>query len=265
MSDVDHKSGLPIRSEKDGTDERVHVKIVDYQAPDASDNQVQVSERLVHVRVHGQDDAGNKKQVRTSEHGNIALDGEYSLSDNSNPSSVGMIAHKRKGTGEVPSDVDLSKRVTAVKYDNGSDKTVVALDVAMRDEDGVPYSLNNPLPCSMEESEGEEIHEFFASTAPVARNANDTQTYVVPTGKVFLLEQVISDFSGEMKVEISVGASGSEVRKAVRFGTEAKDPSVTFKRAIKVVAGDQVLITRHNNDQQPATLFSTIVGLLKTA
>lgn len=264
MADQDHKSSLPIRSEADGADERVHVKLVDYSDPSGVEKQVEVSEKLVHVRVFGHDKAGDKQQVKLSESGNVALDGDYTATTNTNPSSVAQILHDRKGTGESPAREDQNVRPTGVKHDDGT-KTIVAADVALHDEDGVPFSEDNPLPVSFAESEGTEVHDFFASAAAVVKDGTDTHNYVVPAGKIFLFEQVIMDSSIQHKIDVAYGAVGAEVRHFTKFGTKSKDASFTLSRAVKLAAGEKIVITRKNEDQTSGTLYSTIVGLLKNA
>lgn len=264
MADTDHKSSLPVRSEKDGLDERLHTKIVDFEAPDAAENQVQVSEKLLHVRTFGHDESGDKKQILTNEKGNIAIDGDYDVANNSNPSSSGLVLHDRTATGVLPTRENQNVRPTGKSYDDGV-KTIVALDIALHDEEGKPFSEENPLPVTFSESEGEEVHDFKDSAAPIAKDASDSHTYIVPVGKVFLFEQVIMDASVQHKIEVAYGTAGAEVRKFVRFGTKSKDSSFELKRSVRLTAGQQIVITRTNQDQQSATLFSTIVGLLKSA
>jgi len=255
----DYKSGQPIRSEKDGLDERVHVKLVDYTAPDGVDNQVQISEKLVHVRVFGEDEGNVKRQVKLSESGNVALDGDYDVANNTNPSTVGLMAHDRNAAKDATHQ---NKRVSAV--DSSVDSDVTALDVGIRDEQGNPFTVDNPLPIEIAESAGEEIHDYNASATDVVKDATDTHTYTVPVGKTLLLEQVLCSGSGRAKFEIAVGAAAAEVTKGVRFVSSSNnDSDLTLKRTIKVAAGENVLITRLNRDNQPQALYTTIVGVLK--
>lgn len=265
MADQDHKSALPIRSEADGLDERVQTKIVDATDPDNLQMEVD-SDNNAHVEVHGNraDDAADVV-LQLSEEGRPNSRGDYEVDDNSKPASSAPIMHQRKNTAETPTEADQLLRPTGVTYDNGVDETVVAQDVALRDEDGVPYSQVNPLPVSFEESEGDEVHDFNASATAVPKNGSDTHTYTVPAGKVFLFEQAIMDFSADCKMEIAWGPATAEVRNVVRFGTKSKECSVELKRPAKLTAGQQVVITRTNNDQQPGTMYSTIIGLLRDA
>lgn len=255
----DYKSGQPIRSEKDGLDERVHIKMVDYSDPDGVDKQVEVSEKLAHVRVFGEDAAGTKRQVKLSESGNVALDGDYDAATNTNPTSAGLIAHDRNAAKD---ETHQNKRVSAV--DSTVDTDVTALDVGIRDEQGNPFTTDNPLPIEIAESAGDEVHDYNESAVDVAKDATDTHTYVVPAGKVFLLEQVLCSASGRAKFEIATGAVASEVTAGVRFVSASNhDSDWNLRRTLKLAAGEQVLITRINRDNQPQALYTTIVGVLK--
>ena len=254
MADVDEKTSLPIRTEADGLDERVHVKIVDFTDPGGVDKQVQVSENLVHNRNFGHDPAGVKVQMRLSQEGYVNGDGDYDAANNTRPNSSGLIAHDRNA---VKTNSHLNKRISAVD-------SSVDVDVAIRDEVGNPYTADNPMPVSVEESEGEEIHDENASAVAIAKDASDSHVYTVPALKVFLLDQVMCSSSGRTKFEILTGASGLEVRSFVRFGSSSdNNPDGKLKRQIKVVAGDVVRVTRTNRDNQSMTLYSTIVGVLK--
>jgi hypothetical protein len=262
-NDIDAQ--LPIRSVADGDDERVHVKIVDYTDPDGVDKQVEVSEKMVHNKNHGEDSDGIKKEQMLSQEGHNLTNGDYDATLNKRPSSQGTILHDRKDTAETPAEADQNVRPTGVTYDNGVDETVVCSDVAIRDEDGVPYSQTNPMPVTFEESEGDEIHEQFESVAAIAKDASDDQIYTVTGGKTFLLEQWGISSSGHMKAELFVEtapASAVFTLKDVLYGTAAcpNDDNV-LRRGIKVAAGVKVKITRYNMDNQSMGLNSFINGL----
>lgn len=137
MADLD--SGLPIRSEADGVDERVLTKIQDGADPGGVDKTAEVSEKLIHTRVHGENPSGTKTQLKLSETGALNTQGDYDASTNTKPSSSGLIAHDRNASVD---ETHQNKRVTAVA---GADDTV-CLDVAIRDESGASFSTANPLP-----------------------------------------------------------------------------------------------------------------------
>jgi hypothetical protein len=262
-NDIDAQ--LPVRSVADGTDERVHVKIVDYNDPGGVDKQAEISEKKVHVRNHSKDSDGNDQEQLLSQEGHTQSNGDYDATTNKRPSSQGLILHDRKDTAETPAEADQNKRPTAVAYDNGVDETIVAMDIALRDEDGVPYSQTNPLPVSFEESEGDEVHDQFESAAAIAKDASDDHIYTVSGGKTLLLEQWGMSSSGHMKAELFVEtgvATGIYTLKDVLYGTAAcPNDDNCFKRAIKVAAGVRVKITRYNMDNQSQGLNSFINGL----
>ena len=257
MSDYD--SSQPIRSEADGTDERVHVKIVDYSDPSGVDKQVEVSEKLVHIRAFGEDKNGTKRQLKLSESGKVNGDGEYDSANNTEPNSAGLIAHERNAAKD---ETHLTKRISAV--DSTVDTTITALDVAIKDSNGDPITENNPIPVTFEESAGEEIFDFNGSATDVVRHGTDTHTYTVPTGKTLRLSQVMCTASGKAKFEIAVGAAGSEVTMGVRMVSSSNNNAdwTLNTKSIHVASGENVKITRTNRDYQAQALYTTIVGVL---
>lgn len=262
-NDID--SGLPIRSVADGDDERVHAKLVDYLDPSGVDKQMEISEKKLHIRNFAKDSDGNDQQELLSQEGHSLTNGDYDIALNKRPSSQGLILHDRKGTGELPAEADQNQRPTAVVYDNGVTETVVAQDVALRDENGVPYSKTNPMPCSMEESEGEEIHVSKETAAKIVKNASEDHSYPSVAPVEFELEQWGISASGYMKGELFVEtavASGVFVSKGVLFNSTAQpNASLTFKRAIKVPTGVIVKITMTNLDNKSQALYSFMNGL----
>lgn len=137
---ADYDSSLPIRSESDGADERVHVKIVDGSS--GAVNQATVdSDKNLHIECHGNRADDTADIVLTlSELGYANTDGVYEADDNSDPGNIGLIGHVRNAT---PGDTHQTIRWTGV---NGTTATTVwAMDVSLHDEDGNPYSDSNPL------------------------------------------------------------------------------------------------------------------------
>lgn len=262
MADID--SQLPIRSVADGTDERVHVKIVDYNDPSGVDKQVEVSEKKIHNRNFNKDSDGNDQEVLVSQEGHTLTNGDYDASLNKRPSSNGQILHDRPATATAAGETDQNFRPTGVSYDDGV-KVVNSADIALHDEDGIPYSKNNPLPVSIEESEGDEIHEHFASAAAIAKNNSDDQVYTVTALKEFEIEQWGISGSGFMKGELFVETGvGTDIytSKGVLFNSTAMpNASLALKRMIKVGAGVKVKITRTNLDNQSQTMYSFVNGL----
>lgn len=260
-NDID--SQLPVRSVADGTDERVLVKIQDATDPGGVDKGVEVSEKKAHVRNFSKDSDGNDQEVLLSQEGHNLTNGDYDAVSNKRPSSNGSILHDRKNTAELPGEADQNKRPTAVAYDNGVDETVICADVAIRDEDGVPYSKDNPMPVSIEESEGEEILLHLESAAKITKNNSDEQEYTA-VGE-FELEQWGISASGYMKGELfledGVGA-GTFTSKGVIFNSTAQpNAQLLYKRALKVAAGVKIKIERTALDNQSLALYSFMNGL----
>jgi len=261
-NDID--SSLPIRSVADGNDERVHVKIVDYTDPSGVDKQVQVSEKKVHVRNFSKDSDGNDQEMLLSQEGHVATNGDYNASTNKRPSSSAAILHDRTATTVQPTEAEQNFRPTGVSYDDGV--TVVnSADVALHDESGVPYSKSNPLPVSIEESEGDEIHQHKETAAKITKNNSEDHEYTVSVAKEFELEQWGISASGYMKGELFVEtgvATGIFVSKGTLFNSTAMpNADLSLKRAIKIAAGVKVKITMTNVDNQSQALMSFMNGL----
>lgn len=248
---ADHDSSLPIRTEADGTDARVHVKIVDGANPA---NRATVDSDLnVHTQVHGDDPTGGDEVLRLSELGAITPDGLYSATDNTKPGNVGLIASVRDA---APSDTTQTQRLTSV-----TNNAKRLLDVSIHDEAGAAYSESNPLPVTLTDSEGEEIHNYTTS-ASVAANATVNHDYVV-AGTDLKFQQIFASGSGKIKVEVRVGPALTLVSKFVGFNSTAT-PNVEFtlKFPITVPVGDTVRVSIQNRDNQPQDVYSTISGYL---
>jgi len=253
----DQKTGLPVRSESDGLDERVHVKIVDGTNP--SVNQVTVdSDKNLHVEGHGNNPAGTDVEVRLSELGSTSVDGIYDGSDNSDPSQVGVVGMVRDDT---PADSQQTIRITSISNGDGD---VRSLDISLHDEDGEPYSATNPVPVSFEESEGTEIHDY-KSDAAIAKDASVNHDYAVTVLKTFLLRQVLCSGSGRAKFEIQIETGvGDDTYDtvAVRFNSTAfPDSDLVLKVPIIVAAGINVRVIKTNRDNQAQDLYTTIIGV----
>lgn len=254
----DRASSLPIRTQADGADERLHSKIVDFSDPGGADKQVEVSEKLAHVRAFGNDPAGVKRQLKLSELGNVNSDGVYDATNNTKPSEQGIIGHTRN---VAPSEADLTKRVTAVQDSGG---TVRALDISLHDEAGEPYSATNPMPVSFEESEGTEVLDYQTSVA-VASSASVNHDYTVTALKTLLGSKAWATASGKLKLELKLEtAAGSGVfnNKYVAFNsTSNPNVDIPLEKIVKQVAGAKVRLTITNLDNQAQDLYSTLLGV----
>jgi hypothetical protein len=258
MADLDYKSGLPIRSEADGADERVHIKIYgNSTGSGAATNEAIVdNDKNLHIEVHGNNPAGADTTLRLSELGAVNSDGDYDAVNNTKPASVGIIVHDRTAT---PTESNQNFRVTGKQ--GTLDNSVHALDIALHDENGNAFSDSNPLPVSVVDSEGQEINDHNASTTAVASNASDTHVYTATED--IKLTQVVMSASSKAKFDVEIDAtnSGTYTRKFVFFNSTA-NPNIIFqlKEAIQISSGGKVRITRKNLDNQSQTLYSTICG-----
>ncbi len=251
---ADYDSSLPIRSEADGTDERVHVKIVDGTTP--SQRATVDTDGNVHIEVHGNDPAGTDRVLRLSELGALTPDGVYDVSDNTLPGNVGLIASVRDA---APSDTTQTQRLTAVT--GSSPNTVRALDISLHDEAGNPYTNANPLPVTVSESEGTEVNDYDTASAVAAAASSDHDYTAVGD---FILTQVSASASGKCKVQIAIEsgvATDTFTNRFVLFNSTA-NPNMEkiLREPITVAAGVRVRVIRTNLDNQAQDLYSTISG-----
>jgi hypothetical protein len=258
MADFD--SSLPIRSEADGTDERVQTKIVDATNPDTQQMEVD-TDNNAHVEVHGDNPAGNDETLRLSELGHPNTDGIYDGTNNTDPSNSALIGHSRNASA---ADTQSTERLTSIEDSGG---TVRALDISLHDEAGEAYSSTNPMPVAIEENEGAEIHDFDEGV-DIASDAVDNHDYSVANGVTLLLYGVRASASGKMKVELQIGdGAASEVftTKDIEFNSTS-NPSAAidlFRVPIKVtgtVNTTTVRLIRTNLDNQSQSLYSKIIG-----
>lgn len=255
---ADYNSSLPVRSEADGTDERLHVKIVDGVASTAV-NRVQVdADHNIHAEIHGNKPDGSDAVVRLSELGAVNPDGIYSGTDNTKPASVGVIGAVR---GATPGDADQTQRVT-VKTGT-VDTTVHAMDVSLHDASGNAFSASNPLPVTTGVA-GTPVHNYDTSSA-VAAGSPDNHDYPVATG-TFRLSKILVSGSGKLKAELQTTLDGTLYTTiAVQFNSTA-NPNIVidFNGIYEELVGSAtsaVRIIRTNLDKQAQDVYSTIVGL----
>lgn len=249
----DYKSSLPVRSEADA-DERVQVKIVD--STTVSQQMIVDADSNAHVEVHGNNPAGGDEVLRMSELGHAAVDGVYDGTNNTDPSQIGLVVHTRAAT---PGDAEQVIRQTGITA--GS---VHAADVALHDEDGVPYSSSNPLPTYLAPTPGTEVTDYGKATA-VAAGASSTHTYAVSSG-VFELKSVLVSGSGRAGFEIVYydGAAANTI--AMVFNSTA-DPNFQIEFPPFIVtgaAGKEIRVVKTNRENsQSQDLYSTIMGMLQ--
>lgn len=258
MPGTDYNSGLPVRTEADGVDERVHVKIVDGTSPAV--NQMAVdSDKNAHVENHGNDPAGVDRVMRTSELGSVSIDGVYDVTNNTDPSQMGLVSMLRNDT---PTDSHQVQRVTGAVNGAGTIRTV---DVSLLDENGEPYTPDNPIPVSFEENEGDEICDY-QDTDTVAVSGTATHDYTVSASKVFVGSELWASASGKMKAQFQVetGAATDVFNtKFVGFNSTA-NPNIRIplaKIVKQVNAGARLRLILTNRDNAAQCVYSTLLGV----
>lgn len=255
---ADQNTSLPVRSESDGADSKVVVKVVD--GVNGGSNQMSVDpDKNAHVEMHGnQPGAGADVVAMLSEEGFQNSNGYYHATTNTRPSSNAQILHDRVAS---PAEADQNFRPTGVASSDGSNAK--AADVAIRDEAGNAFTPSNPLPVTLVDSEGTEINDYLQSTA-VAANATVNHDYTVTALKTLKLAQINCSASGKLKIEVMVETgvgAGTFTSKFVAFNSTA-NPNINLdvKELISVAAGVKVRVARTNLDLLSQNLYSTISG-----
>lgn len=254
----DFASSLPIRSESDGDDAKVVVKLVDGQV--GGSNQMRIdADNNAHVEMHGNKPDGTTDVVQQlSEEGRPNGRGDYDASTNTKPASTAQILHARTAS---PAEANQTFRPTGVASSDGSNAK--AADVAIRDEAGNAFTTTNPLPVTFVDSEGSEVNDYATASA-LAPAAVSTHDYTVTAGKSLKLSQILASGSGRLKAEIAVEtgvATGIFTSKFVGFNSTA-NPNLQFpvNENITVAAGVKVRVSLTNRDLSAQDVYSTICG-----
>lgn len=155
--------------------------------------------------------------------------------------------------------------MTPVDFSRESTQIDGTQAVKVLDELGNPFTTENPLPVSTEQSEGTEVQDH--NDDDVSPGVPHDHDYTVPVGKVFVFTAVLGSSSVSAKITIQSAADGSSfVTHAARFndrppGLDAVLPAVTLP------AGGKVRITRKNRSGggSPVSISTTILGVLHDA
>lgn len=215
MADVDYKSSQPVRSEADGQDARVQVKIVDKTNPGTQSMTVD-TDANAHVEMHGNNPTGADVVMRLSEEGAPNGDGIYNVTTNTIPQTSGITAQTRNASY---SDSRQVERPTAIRGVTAA--TTVSLDVSIHDEAGEAFSPTNPLPVYMANIEaGVPIHTYAATAAAIVSGTPQTITYTVATATLHLKKLVISA-SGACKIQVFTGNSTTPTQRYTLFNSES--------------------------------------------
>lgn len=102
-----------------------------------------------------------------------------------------------------------------------------------------------------------EVIDFKKATA-IAAAASDTHSYT--PGATVKLDQIEASASGQIKVEVKVGVTGSEVTKWVAFTSKGDlKASLKLPNPITVTTADSVLVIITNTDNQAQDVYSSIL------
>jgi hypothetical protein len=256
----DQATSLPIRSESDGTDQRVHVKIVDGTNPAVNQATVD-SDKNLHVLAEGHDPTSAAHPVRTSELGAVTPDGVYDAANNTKPGNVGLITSTRSAT---PGDTTQTMRVTGIK--GSTDTTVWAQDVSLHDATGNAYTVTNPLPVALQNSSGGVTVFDYKDATAIAAGSSDNHDYAVTTGKTLTLKQIVGSASGKAKMTVQSSPDGTTFTTlAVMFNSTANPNMILPMSEYKLVSGTGAKVRVIMTNEEGATaltqdLYSTIVG-----
>lgn len=256
MANTDQNTSLPVRSESDGLDERLHVKIVD--GTTTAINQMTVdSDKNAHVEIHGNDTSAVDRVVRLSERGAITPDGIYDLTNNKIPGNIGLIASTRQAT---PGDTFQTERITSIKY---APTNTTSLDVSIHDESGHAYSETNPLPVTSVDNEGVNKLIYAFTPSDVAKAGTANLDYSVTSGKTLKIRQVCASASGKIKLEVSTSPDGLTFTTFAVFFNATADQNImwTLPTTLDTTGvGSKVRLHLTNLDNQPQTIYTTISG-----
>lgn len=215
MADTDYKSSSPVRSEADGQDARVQVKVVDKTNPSTQQMTVDTDSNA-HVEMHGNNPTAADVVMRLSEEGAPNGDGIYDAVNNTIPATSGITAQTRNAAAAASRQ---GQRPTAIRGTTASD--TVSLDVALHDEAGEAYSATNPLPTYIANIEaGVPIHTYLSTTTPIVSGTPQTLTYTVATATLHLKKLVISA-SGACKIQVYTGNSTTPTQRYTLFNSES--------------------------------------------
>ena len=249
----DQLTSLPIRTETD-IHEKVQVKLIDSTATNFANID---ADGNVHIKVHGANPAAGDEVLRLSESGNVALDGIYNATTNSNPSSAGLVASVRDA---APSATTQTFRPTGIA--NG---TVHALDISLHDATGAAYSESNPLPVVTTQEPGTPVLDFKDDAAVAATTGTASHDYLVTATKKLKMIRVEATASGRAKFEVRISNDGTTFDTVgVKFNSTAT-PNVEFDfvGVAKYITGTgaTLRVVKYNLENKPMDIYSTIQGV----
>lgn len=267
MPPSDSVLGNRVHSGKDGEDGTVHIKFTGNASSAAvaatAEFQVMVDDDgNAHVLINGHNPAGDKVATRLAENGSVVIDGVYDAGNNSDPGNTGLVGMARNTS---PADSQQTLRISAIANGDGS---VRSLDIALHDEDGEPYTATNPMPVTLEASEGLEVHD--PDTAEdVAKLATENHDYIIAANKTLKLSQVIVDASGDGQWDLQIGDGVTPTEGFTRlmrtWSSAAKRGDMSFVKAFEIAAGGDpktLRLIKKNIDNSSQDLESLFIGVL---
>lgn len=254
---ADYEAGLPIRSESDGDDEKVVVKVID--GTPGGTNQMSVdADKNAHVETHGNDPAGLDVVLRLSEQGALTPDGVYDAATNTLPGTVAEILHSRAAT---PDETNQVFRPTGVDSSDGSNAHCA--DVAIRDESGNAFTEANPLPVTMVGSEGTPVN-VFTESVNLAAGASANIDYTVTALKTLKLQQIEASSAGKLLIAVQRETAVASATYATfwkkRNSVANPDISLWIKELLSQVAGAKIRVVVTNKDNQATDVDVTVSG-----
>lgn len=185
----------------------------------------------------------------------VRNDGEYSVSDNEQPSSSGLIGSERSASIGVATS---TQRVTA----KPGDEDKIALDVSISDGNGNSINKDNALPVYMTESPGTEIEDYDVQSI---LKAGGTANHDYLTGAELRDLNVHASSAGLAKFELQIEtapAAGTYNTIMVKFNSVASpNVEMAFKKPKSIASGLNIRLVKTNLDNQDTDIYSSINGV----
>lgn len=182
--------------------------------------------------------------------------GVYESGVNDYPNSTGIIASQRTS---APSGASQVMALTAVS----GTQDCIALDIALRDETGSPYTQLNPLPVTFAAGEGTAVQNY--DTQSINKDASANHDYLV-SGGILMMTQVMCAASDKSKFELQyrTSATGSFNTVGVKFVTPTvNNADFEFKSNISVPDGGTVRVIKTNqSSSNELSIYDTILGFI---
>jgi hypothetical protein len=174
-----------------------------------------------------------------------------------------------KSSLPVRSEADIDERLQSklVDFTDPSNGATIAdnklwVKSHLNDQDGNPYTEENPLPVYSAESPGAEVDEYDVAVA-LAKDASANHDYTVTASTSLKEVEVRCSASGRAKFELQIetaASAGTFASSDVAFNSTA-NPNCTLKHKTKVAEGVIVRVIKTNLDNQAQDVYSKIMGI----